>query len=135
MEATGESRIKNGPQILSVVGPGSPNAADPESETDGDELRNDFEEKKENEPAEVVKDEGEPKVDHQSDDSQGATQDNAEPEEVDPVDEQVCIHEGGDQYIEGIEKQMAVLPEVSPNIPEVTLEDLQVGDPEVNTPE
>ena len=47
----------------------------------------------------------------------------------------MCIHEGGDQYIEGIEKQMAVFPEVSPNMPEVTMEDLQVGDPEVNTPE
>ncbi|POM64657.1 Reverse transcriptase [Phytophthora palmivora] len=49
--------------------------------------------------------------------------------------DQVCIHEGGDLFAEDVESQMAVLPEVVTTTEEVTIDDLQVVDPEVNTPE
>ncbi|POM80234.1 Reverse transcriptase [Phytophthora palmivora] len=49
--------------------------------------------------------------------------------------DQVCIHEGGDLFAEDVESQMAVLPEVVTTTEEVTIDDLQVGDPEINTPE
>ncbi|POM78838.1 Hypothetical protein PHPALM_3584 [Phytophthora palmivora] len=48
---------------------------------------------------------------------------------------QVCIHKGGDLFAEDVESQMVVLPEVVTTTEEVTIDNLQVGDPEVNTPE
>uniref|UniRef100_H3H7B3 Reverse transcriptase n=1 Tax=Phytophthora ramorum TaxID=164328 RepID=H3H7B3_PHYRM len=56
-----------------------------------------------------------------------------DPEPLD--DEEVCYHEGGDLFAEDVERQMAILPEVVTIIDEVTIEDIQVGDPESNTPE
>ncbi|KAE8996023.1 hypothetical protein PF011_g16076 [Phytophthora fragariae] len=50
-------------------------------------------------------------------------------------DEQVCYHEGGDLRAEEVELEMAVLPEVTQLTEEVSLEDIQVGDPTVNTVE
>ncbi|KAE9336528.1 hypothetical protein PF008_g12971 [Phytophthora fragariae] len=50
-------------------------------------------------------------------------------------DEQVCYHEGGDLRAEEVEMEMAVLPEVTQSTEDVTLEDIQVGDPAVNTAE
>uniref|UniRef100_H3H9I8 Reverse transcriptase domain-containing protein n=1 Tax=Phytophthora ramorum TaxID=164328 RepID=H3H9I8_PHYRM len=52
-----------------------------------------------------------------------------------PDDDEVCYHEGGDLFAEDVEKQMAVLPEVATTTDEVTIEDIQVGDPDFNTPE
>ncbi|POM72680.1 LOW QUALITY PROTEIN: Reverse transcriptase [Phytophthora palmivora] len=56
---------------------------------------------------------------------------NMAPQEAD----QVCIHEGGDLFAEDVESQMAVLPEVVTTTEEVTINNIQVGDPEINTPE
>ncbi|GMG15062.1 unnamed protein product [Phytophthora fragariaefolia] len=53
----------------------------------------------------------------------------------DTGDEEVCYHEGGDMFSEDAEKEMAVLPEVTGTMDEVTIEDIQVGDPAENTPE
>ncbi|KAE9012706.1 hypothetical protein PR001_g15594 [Phytophthora rubi] len=50
-------------------------------------------------------------------------------------DEQVCYHEGGDLRAEEVEVEMAVLPEVTQSTEDVTLEDIQVEDPTVNTAE
>ncbi|KAE9012344.1 hypothetical protein PF005_g25134 [Phytophthora fragariae] len=50
-------------------------------------------------------------------------------------DEQVCYHEGGDLKAEEVEMEMAVLPEVTQSTEDVALEDIQVGDPAVNTAE
>ncbi|KAE8986780.1 hypothetical protein PR002_g22247 [Phytophthora rubi] len=50
-------------------------------------------------------------------------------------DEQVCYHEGGNLRAEDVELEMAVLPEVTQSTEEVTIEDIQVGDPTVNTVE
>ncbi|POM70504.1 LOW QUALITY PROTEIN: Hypothetical protein PHPALM_13041, partial [Phytophthora palmivora] len=55
------------------------------------------------------------------------TEDGKELREAD----QVCIYEGGDLFAEDVESQMAVLPEVvTTTEEEVTIDDLQVGDPE-----
>ncbi|KAE8985338.1 hypothetical protein PR001_g16862 [Phytophthora rubi] len=54
---------------------------------------------------------------------------------VQTEDEQVCYHEGGDLRAEEVEMEMAILPEVTQSTEEVTLEDIQVGDPAVNTAE
>ncbi|KAE9293119.1 hypothetical protein PR003_g24588, partial [Phytophthora rubi] len=48
-------------------------------------------------------------------------------------DEQVCYHEGGDLIAEEVESGMAVLPEVTQATEDVTIEDIQVGDPTVNS--
>ncbi|KAE8957496.1 hypothetical protein PR001_g31352, partial [Phytophthora rubi] len=50
-------------------------------------------------------------------------------------DEQVCYREGGDLRAEEVEMEMAVLPEVTQSTEEVTLENIHVGDPAVNTAE
>ncbi|KAE8909731.1 hypothetical protein PF005_g22220 [Phytophthora fragariae] len=50
-------------------------------------------------------------------------------------DEQVCYHEGGDLRAEDVELEMAVLPEVTQSTEDVTIEDVQVGDPTVNSAE
>jgi hypothetical protein len=50
-------------------------------------------------------------------------------------DEEVCFHEGGEIFAEDVERQMAVLPEMPSTTEEVTIEDIQVGDPGTNTPE
>ncbi|KAE8891462.1 hypothetical protein PF003_g24556 [Phytophthora fragariae] len=50
-------------------------------------------------------------------------------------DEQMCYHEGGDLRAEEVEMEMAVLPEVIQSTEDVMLEDIQVGDPTVNTAE
>uniref|UniRef100_H3GU70 Reverse transcriptase domain-containing protein n=1 Tax=Phytophthora ramorum TaxID=164328 RepID=H3GU70_PHYRM len=52
-----------------------------------------------------------------------------------PDYDEVCYHEGGDLFAEGVEKHMAVLPEVATTTDEVMIEDIQVGDPDFNTPE
>uniref|UniRef100_H3H288 Reverse transcriptase domain-containing protein n=1 Tax=Phytophthora ramorum TaxID=164328 RepID=H3H288_PHYRM len=63
----------------------------------------------------------------------GETPPIVDPEPLD--DEEVCYHEGGDLFAEDVERQMAILPEVVTTTDEVTIEDIQVGDPESNTPE
>ncbi|KAE8963213.1 hypothetical protein PR001_g29447 [Phytophthora rubi] len=50
-------------------------------------------------------------------------------------DEQVCYHEGGDLRAEEVESGMAVLPEVTQSTEDVMIEDIQVGDPTVNSAE
>ncbi|KAE9180390.1 hypothetical protein PF004_g24853 [Phytophthora fragariae] len=50
-------------------------------------------------------------------------------------DEQVCYHEGGDLRAEDVELEMAVLPEVTKSTEDVTIEDIQVGGPTVNSAE
>ncbi|KAE8997848.1 hypothetical protein PR001_g19478 [Phytophthora rubi] len=50
-------------------------------------------------------------------------------------DEQVCYHKGGDLRAEEVDLEMAVLPEVTQSTEYVTLEDIQVGDPTVNSAE
>ncbi|GMF41573.1 unnamed protein product [Phytophthora fragariaefolia] len=49
--------------------------------------------------------------------------------------EQVCYHESGDLHAEDVAAEMAVLPEVTSTTEEVTIDDIQVGDPDINTPE
>ncbi|GMF41618.1 unnamed protein product [Phytophthora fragariaefolia] len=56
-----------------------------------------------------------------------ATQDDA-------GDEEVCYRKGGDLFAEDVEKEMAVLPEAKATMDEVTIENIQVGDPAENTP-
>ncbi|GMF37390.1 unnamed protein product [Phytophthora fragariaefolia] len=51
------------------------------------------------------------------------------------ADEQVCYHESGDLHAEDVAAEMAVLPEVISTTEEVTIEDVQVRDPDINTPE
>ncbi|GMF57188.1 unnamed protein product [Phytophthora fragariaefolia] len=51
------------------------------------------------------------------------------------ADEQVCYHESGDLHAEDVAAEMAVLPEVTSTTKEVTIEDIQVGGPDINTPE
>ncbi|POM68913.1 Reverse transcriptase [Phytophthora palmivora] len=51
------------------------------------------------------------------------------------MDEEVCIKEGGILFAEDVEDQMAVLPEVTVTTEEVKIEDLQIGDAEINTQE
>ncbi|GMF20261.1 unnamed protein product [Phytophthora fragariaefolia] len=53
----------------------------------------------------------------------------------DASDKEVCYHEGGDLFAKDVEREMAVLPEVTATTDEVTIEDIQVGDPTENTPE
>ncbi|KAG6616732.1 reverse transcriptase [Phytophthora cinnamomi] len=61
---------------------------------------------------------------------------NADQAGSDPVEaEQVCIHESGDLHAEDVEAEMAVLPEVTVGTADVKIEDIQVGDPEINSPE
>ncbi|GMF35588.1 unnamed protein product [Phytophthora fragariaefolia] len=62
--------------------------------------------------------------------------DSLDPEPDDSTaDEQVCYHESGDLHAEDVAAEMAVLPEVTSTTAEVTIEDIQVGDPDINTPE
>ncbi|GMF46690.1 unnamed protein product [Phytophthora fragariaefolia] len=51
------------------------------------------------------------------------------------ADEQVCYHESGNLHAEDVVAEMAVLPEVTSTTEEVTIDDIQVGDPDINTPE
>ncbi|POM68183.1 Hypothetical protein PHPALM_15687, partial [Phytophthora palmivora] len=51
------------------------------------------------------------------------------------MDEEVRIKEGGTLFAEDVEDQMAVLPEVTVTTEEVKIEDLQIGDAEINTQE
>ncbi|POM75366.1 Reverse transcriptase [Phytophthora palmivora] len=51
------------------------------------------------------------------------------------MDDEVCIKEGGTLFAEDVEDQMAVLPEVTATTEEVKIEDLQIGDIKINTPE
>ncbi|KAG6617163.1 reverse transcriptase [Phytophthora cinnamomi] len=61
---------------------------------------------------------------------------NADQTGSDPVeDEQVCIHESGDLHAEDVKAEMAVLPEVTVGTADVKIEDIQVGNPEINSPE
>ncbi|POM70014.1 LOW QUALITY PROTEIN: Hypothetical protein PHPALM_13631 [Phytophthora palmivora] len=47
----------------------------------------------------------------------------------------VCIKEGGTLFAEDVEDQMAVLPEVTTTTEEVKIEDLQIGNTQINTQE
>ncbi|KAE8883029.1 hypothetical protein PF003_g32919 [Phytophthora fragariae] len=62
-----------------------------------------------------------------------------EPPETEPPDppqgDPVCYHEGGELFAEDVESHMAVLPEVATTTEEVTIEDIQVGNPADNSPE
>ncbi|GMF33050.1 unnamed protein product [Phytophthora fragariaefolia] len=49
------------------------------------------------------------------------------------ADEQVCYHESGDLHAVDIATEMAVLTEVTSTTEEVTIDDIQVGDPDINT--
>ncbi|POM58904.1 LOW QUALITY PROTEIN: Reverse transcriptase [Phytophthora palmivora] len=51
------------------------------------------------------------------------------------MDDEICIQEGGILFAEDVEDQMAVLPEVTTTTEEVKIEDLQIGDAEINTQE
>ncbi|POM76424.1 Hypothetical protein PHPALM_6338 [Phytophthora palmivora] len=51
------------------------------------------------------------------------------------MDEEVGIKEGGTLFAEDVEDQMAVLPEVTATTEEVRIEDLQIGDANINTQE
>ncbi|POM62539.1 LOW QUALITY PROTEIN: reverse transcriptase [Phytophthora palmivora] len=42
-------------------------------------------------------------------------------------------HEGNDLYAEDVDQEMATLPEINPTTDEVKIEDVQVGDPEIQT--
>ncbi|GMF58178.1 unnamed protein product [Phytophthora fragariaefolia] len=50
-------------------------------------------------------------------------------------EERICHHEGGDLFAEDVEQDMALLREVVSTTDEITIEDIQAGDPESNTPE
>ena len=41
----------------------------------------------------------------------------------------IYYHESGDLFVEDVEQHLAVLPEVVTSTEEVTMEDIQVGDP------
>ncbi|KAE8961598.1 hypothetical protein PR002_g29849, partial [Phytophthora rubi] len=62
-----------------------------------------------------------------------------EPPEIEPPgpsqEEPVCYHEGGEQFAEDVESHMAVLPEVATTTEKVTIEHIQVDNPEDNSPE
>jgi hypothetical protein len=47
----------------------------------------------------------------------------------------VYYHEGGDLIAEDLERNLAVLPEVTIATEEVKREDIQIGDPDHNSPE
>ncbi|POM57577.1 Hypothetical protein PHPALM_37889 [Phytophthora palmivora] len=51
------------------------------------------------------------------------------------MDDEVCIKEGGSLFAEDVEDQMAVLPEMTATTEEVKIEDLQIGDANINTQE
>ncbi|GMF53865.1 unnamed protein product [Phytophthora fragariaefolia] len=51
------------------------------------------------------------------------------------ADEQVCYHESGDLHAEDVAADMAVFSEVTSTTEEVTVDDIQGGDPDINTPE
>ncbi|POM75587.1 Hypothetical protein PHPALM_7296 [Phytophthora palmivora] len=51
------------------------------------------------------------------------------------MDDEVCIKEGGSLFAGNVEGLMAVLPEVTATTEEVKIEDLQIGDANINTQE
>ncbi|POM80503.1 Hypothetical protein PHPALM_1656 [Phytophthora palmivora] len=51
------------------------------------------------------------------------------------MEDEVCIKEGGSLFAEDVEDQMAVLPDVTAITEEVMIEDLQIGDTNINTQE
>ncbi|POM74971.1 Reverse transcriptase [Phytophthora palmivora] len=48
-------------------------------------------------------------------------------------DLEVHYHEGNDLYAEDVDQEMAILPEINPTTDEVKIEDIQVGDPGIQT--
>ncbi|POM77613.1 Reverse transcriptase [Phytophthora palmivora] len=48
-------------------------------------------------------------------------------------DPEVHYHEGNDLYAENVEQEMAILPEINSTTDEVKIEDIQVGDPGIQT--
>ncbi|POM68857.1 Reverse transcriptase [Phytophthora palmivora] len=48
-------------------------------------------------------------------------------------DPEVHYHEGNDLYAEDVDQEMAILPEINPATDEVKIEDIQVGDPGIQT--
>ncbi|POM72921.1 LOW QUALITY PROTEIN: Eukaryotic/viral aspartic protease, active site, partial [Phytophthora palmivora] len=57
-------------------------------------------------------------------------QNNSPDPEPDP---EVHYHEGNDLYAEDVDQEMAILPEINPTTDEVKIEDIQVGDPGIQT--
>ncbi|POM63502.1 Hypothetical protein PHPALM_21088 [Phytophthora palmivora] len=49
------------------------------------------------------------------------------------LDPEVHYHEGNDLYAENVDQEMAILPEINPTTDEVKIEDIQVGDPGIQT--
>ncbi|OWZ00563.1 hypothetical protein PHMEG_00028213, partial [Phytophthora megakarya] len=58
----------------------------------------------------------------------GGTQVEPKEQADDDMDDAVCYHEGGDNFPEDIENNMAVLPEVEDTTKEATIDDIQVDD-------
>ncbi|POM76615.1 Hypothetical protein PHPALM_6130 [Phytophthora palmivora] len=48
-------------------------------------------------------------------------------------DPNLHYHEGNDLYAEDVDQEMVILPEINPTTDEVKIEDIQVGDPEIQT--
>ena len=63
-----------------------------------------------------------------NDDAESATIDN-EVTEDDTPDESIYYHEGGELFAEDVEQHIAVMPEVTTSTTEITIDDVQVGDP------
>ncbi|POM58530.1 Hypothetical protein PHPALM_36810 [Phytophthora palmivora] len=55
-----------------------------------------------------------------------------DPSDLEP-DPEVHYHEGNDLYAEDVDQEMAILPEINPTTDEVKIEDIQVGDPGIQT--
>ena len=53
----------------------------------------------------------------------------------DAPDESTYYHEEGELFAEDVEQHMAVLPEVTTSTTEITIDDVQVGDPGVPSTE
>ncbi|POM72330.1 Reverse transcriptase [Phytophthora palmivora] len=50
-------------------------------------------------------------------------------------DPEVHYHEGNDLYADDVDQEMAILPEINPTTDEAKIEDIQVGDPGIQTAE
>ncbi|POM79446.1 Reverse transcriptase, partial [Phytophthora palmivora] len=48
-------------------------------------------------------------------------------------DPEVHYHQGNDLYAENVDQEMAILPEINSTTDEVKIEDIQVGDPGIQT--
>ncbi|POM70090.1 Hypothetical protein PHPALM_13534, partial [Phytophthora palmivora] len=64
---------------------------------------------------------------------QGASSEDREHSPDQEPDPEVHYHEGNDLYAEDVDQEMAILPEINPTTDEVKIEDVQVGDPGIQT--